>query len=197
MLDDASGDAAAVTRDYLLEFDSNSPGAPLLSVWGGKITTFRKLAEEAADGLVQRLGEQSPGLDRAGAAAGWGFVGLDRQAAAARPGHRGVSSPNWASATSELPAAPAAALGALLRRPGRPGAGRRPRWVPRWRPACSNVSCTYLHQHEWARSADDVLWRRTKLGLHLSPAQRAQVAAMVGGALRGRRPPRRRSAACS
>ncbi len=59
LLDDASGDASAVTRDYLLEFDA-AAGAPLLSVWGGKITTFRKLAEEAADGLVQRLGEQRP-----------------------------------------------------------------------------------------------------------------------------------------
>jgi glycerol-3-phosphate dehydrogenase len=35
---------------------------------------------------------------------------------------------------------------------------------------------TYLHDHEWARCADDVLWRRTKLGLHYSPAEQAQVA---------------------
>jgi glycerol-3-phosphate dehydrogenase len=34
----------------------------------------------------------------------------------------------------------------------------------------------YLHEHEWARSADDVLWRRTKLGLHLSETERAAVA---------------------
>ena len=38
----------------------------------------------------------------------------------------------------------------------------------------------YLHDHEWARSADDVLWRRTKLGLHLSPAQREKVARWWG-----------------
>ena len=47
LLDDESGDPSAVTRDYLLELDTAQ--APLLTVWGGKITTFRKLAEDAAD----------------------------------------------------------------------------------------------------------------------------------------------------
>jgi glycerol-3-phosphate dehydrogenase len=39
------------------------------------------------------------------------------------------------------------------------------------------IELHYLHQHEWARNADDVLWRRSKLGLHLSAAQRTAVAA--------------------
>jgi glycerol-3-phosphate dehydrogenase len=55
LLDDESGNASAVTRDYLLELDTRG-GAPLLNVWGGKITTFRKLAEEAADLLCPPLG---------------------------------------------------------------------------------------------------------------------------------------------
>jgi glycerol-3-phosphate dehydrogenase len=58
LLDDESGDPAAVTRDYELELDTGKGGAaaaPLLSVWGGKITTFRKLAEEAADLLCAAL----------------------------------------------------------------------------------------------------------------------------------------------
>jgi glycerol-3-phosphate dehydrogenase len=46
------------TRDYVLE--ANTQAAPLLSVWGGKITTFRKLAEEAADELGGMLGERRP-----------------------------------------------------------------------------------------------------------------------------------------
>ena len=44
-------------------------------------------------------------------------------------------------------------------------------------PGLFEAELKYLHDHEWARSADDVLWRRSKLGLHLSPAQRAAVAA--------------------
>ena len=63
LLDDESGDAAAVTRDYQLDFDEASAGAPLLSVWGGKITTYRKLAEEAADGLVGAPGQAAPRVD--------------------------------------------------------------------------------------------------------------------------------------
>ena len=52
LLEDESSDASAVTRDYRLELDDSVPGAVLLSVWGGKITTFRKLGEEAADMLL-------------------------------------------------------------------------------------------------------------------------------------------------
>ncbi|MBU2288825.1 MAG: glycerol-3-phosphate dehydrogenase, partial [Gammaproteobacteria bacterium] len=55
LLDDESGDPSAVTRDYMLE--RNTSAAPLLSVWGGKITTFRKLAEDAADDVCEMLGE--------------------------------------------------------------------------------------------------------------------------------------------
>ena len=58
LLDDESGNPAAVTRDYRLELDTDG-GAPLLSVWGGKITTFRKLAEEAADLLAPTLTDVS------------------------------------------------------------------------------------------------------------------------------------------
>jgi glycerol-3-phosphate dehydrogenase len=54
LLDDESGDPSAVTRDYALELDTGA--APLLTVWGGKLTTFRKLAEEAADLLSAPLG---------------------------------------------------------------------------------------------------------------------------------------------
>ena len=57
LLDDESGDPSAVTRDYSLELDT-SARRRLLSVWGGKITTFRKLAEEAVDLLAAPLGVQ-------------------------------------------------------------------------------------------------------------------------------------------
>jgi len=53
LLEDAAADASAVTRDYQLDFDVE--GAPLLSVFGGKITTFRKLAEEAVDLIAPAL----------------------------------------------------------------------------------------------------------------------------------------------
>ncbi len=58
LLEDESADPSVVTRDYQLKLDNH--GAPLLSVFGGKITTFRKLAEEAVDRVVAALGERRP-----------------------------------------------------------------------------------------------------------------------------------------
>ncbi len=172
LLDDESGDASAVTRDYLLEFDADS-ACPLLSVWGGKITTFRKLAEEAADALVQRLGEQrpawtAPALLPGGDLSAW--IGAPQ-----RP------DTDIARFTAELarrhPTLPAALLGRWARAYG----SRVDQLLGRplgaeVAPGLFEVELHYLHQHEWARSADDVLWRRTKLGLHYSAAQRQQVA---------------------
>ena len=68
LLDDESGNPAAVTRDYRLELDTGT-GAPLLSVWGGKITTFRRLAEEAADLLLSAL---APNRAESARSADWG-----------------------------------------------------------------------------------------------------------------------------
>ena len=53
LLDDDSDEASEITRDYLLAFDHD--GAPLLNVFGGKLTTARRLAEEAVDALAKLL----------------------------------------------------------------------------------------------------------------------------------------------
>ena len=174
LLDDAAGDASAVTRDYLLDFDDGpGSGAPLLSVWGGKITTFRKLAEEAADGLVQRLGERRPAWT-----AGALLPGGDLSAwigAPQRPDR------DFARFSAELgrrhPELPAALRARWAR-----GYGGRVEQLLRdglgaeVAPGLYEAELAHLARAEWARSADDVLWRRTKLGLHLDAAQRAAVA---------------------
>jgi glycerol-3-phosphate dehydrogenase len=198
LLDDESGDASAVTRDYLLE--PNTEAAPLLSVWGGKITTFRKLAEDAANLVGQMLADQ-PTL----AECGTGHTASDRaQRQAFRPG------PAW-TATAHLPggdleawigpaALPDADFAALVQ-----AAQTRYPFVP---PALAHRLCRaygsridhvlgqaesltalgvevapglfeaelhYLVREEWACTAEDVLWRRSKLGLHFTPAQRQAV----------------------
>ena len=180
LLDDESGDASAVTRDYLLDFDPSTT-SPLLSIWGGKITTFRKLAEEAADGIVQRLGETrpawtEPALLPGGDLSDW--IGPPQ-----RPDtdiQRFIT--ELARRQPQLPQAVVARwarcygarvdllLGAT--HPDKPAS-----LGAEVAPGLYEAELHYLHQHEWARSADDVLWRRTKLGLHLAPAQREAVAA--------------------
>ena len=166
LLDDASGDASAVTRDYFLDLDTLG-GAALLNVWGGKITTFRKLAEEAADLLSPALGRPvkhwtEPAL----------LPGGDLSSLVPRPTRPDHDIARYDRALAQ-------------RHPDLPDATRR-RWVrsygsrvdlllagPRGlevAPGLYEAELIYLHQHEWARSADDVLWRRSKLGLHLGVA---------------------------
>ncbi len=173
LLDDESGDPSAVTRDYSLEIDARSALAPLLSVWGGKITTYRKLAEEAADLVAAQIGARRgawtagsvlPGGDLSG------WIGT-----AQRPDadfERFVQA--LAAKTPQLP-------GALVRRLAR-GYGARVEPLlgnkalgAQVAPGLFEAELHYLHRYEWARSADDVLWRRTKLGLHLDARQRAAV----------------------
>jgi glycerol-3-phosphate dehydrogenase len=172
LLGDETSDASAVTRDYQLDFDTRQ--APLLTVWGGKITTFRKLAEEAADGLCQHLGMKHPAWT-----AGAHLPGGDLSAWIGPPVRPDT---DFARFEQEL-------------------AQRHPQWPPAVRhhlarcygaridkvvgpqglgeevaPGLYEAELDYLHEHEWARSAEDVLWRRTKLGLHMSAADREKVA---------------------
>jgi glycerol-3-phosphate dehydrogenase len=172
LLDDDAGDPSAVTRDYLLEMHDGA--APLLSVWGGKITTFRKLAEQAAQMLCQRLGVNS----------------IDWTAQAALPG--GDLS-RWIETTHRPDHDIARFESALAaRHPELPRALAR-RWSRSYgslvelllrgrglgnevAPGLFEAELRYLCEHEWARSADDVLWRRSKLGLHLGDSEREAVA---------------------
>ena len=169
--DENASDAASVTRDYLLELDNRGPA--LLSVWGGKITTFRKLAEEAADRLCAALGHPArawtadaslPGGDLSG----WigapqrpdtDLLRFESAVAAAHPELPDAVRRRWVRAYGSR-------IGALLGRPlGEEVA-----------PTLHEAELRHLHAHEWARSADDVLWRRTKLGLHFGTAGRERVA---------------------
>jgi glycerol-3-phosphate dehydrogenase len=173
LLDDESGDPSAITRDYSLELDT-AGGAPLLSVWGGKITTFRRLAEEAADLLAPPL------------SIGHGAWTHD----APLPG--GDLSA-WIGPAQRPDTDFERFVQALCERHPDLGAGLCRRWARAYgarvelllqrplgaevAPGLHEAELHYLHEHEWARSADDVLWRRSKLGLHLDAAQRAAVQA--------------------
>ena len=194
LLDDESGDPSAVTRDYLLDLDwpvaapaaappagaapASARPAPLLTVFGGKLTTFRKLAEEAADLLQAPLG-----TTRGAWTAGTMLPGGDLSAwigPAVRPDTdftRFVQA--LALRRPDLP-------GALCRRLARCYGSRVETLLatgdfavdslgPEVAPGLHEAELHFLHRHEWARNADDVLWRRTKLGLHLSAEERDAV----------------------
>ncbi|NVM92387.1 glycerol-3-phosphate dehydrogenase [Variovorax sp. SG517] len=179
LLDDDSGDPSAVTRDYLLE--SNTEAAPLLSVWGGKITTFRKLAEDAADEVGRMLGQS--GAQRPAWTDGAFLAGGDLSdwiGAAKRPDddfERFVSAVQarypWLQGqlTRRLARAYGARIGQLLG-----DAKSLADLGTEVAPGLFERELRFLQDNEWAMSAEDVLWRRSKLGLHYTPEQREQVA---------------------
>jgi glycerol-3-phosphate dehydrogenase len=160
LYDDGASEAKAVTRDYVLELDANGP--KLLSVFGGKITTARHLAEEA----LGKLGYGShvsrdaafPGGDLddfeaflAQVRARWPFLGEQRSYRMARA--YGTMLADVIGDTTDM--------GEAF------GAGLTAREVD------------WLIDHEWAQTADDVLWRRTKLGLLLDDVQQMRLAAYI------------------
>src|SRR5574337_141865 len=177
LLDDESSDAAAVTRDYLLELDTRG-GAPLLNVWGGKLTTFRLLGEEAADLLGPLLGGLAPAWTH-----GATLPGGDLGAFIKRTGRPDTDLKRFTEAMcARHPTWPAALLSRWARLYGThieslidDGLGAEVA------PGVHECELRYLVEHEWARDADDILWRRTKLGLHLDAAQRERVAQWCAG----------------
>ncbi|MES2937033.1 MAG: glycerol-3-phosphate dehydrogenase [Pseudomonadota bacterium] len=178
LLDDASGDPSAVTRDYLLE--PNTEAAPLLSIWGGKITTFRKLAEDAADSVGRMLGERRPAWTETAT-----LPGGDLTAWIGRTERPDTDFERFVAEAGKrypwLAAAPlrrmARAYGSRIDRVLAPSAAAMGEELA---PGLWEAELHYLVKHEWARRADDVLWRRSKLGLHCAPAERERVAAWLG-----------------
>jgi glycerol-3-phosphate dehydrogenase len=173
LYDDGASEAKAATRDYVFELDTPG-GAPLLSIYGGKITTYRRLAEEA----LERL---SPYLRSAKAREGWTAKAplpggdLDVSAIAAltaellrqypflSPAHAGRLAHAYGTRASKVlgNAKSFADLGQSF------GATLTEREV------------RYLMANEWACTADDIVWRRSKLGLRLSAEEIAAIDAWI------------------
>ncbi|ANK13908.1 glycerol-3-phosphate dehydrogenase [Erythrobacter neustonensis] len=177
LFDDKAADASAVTRDYVLDCDSGSDfaGAPVLSVYGGKITTYRKLAEHALEELAGHFpaagrawtsGAVLPGGDLPGGDFA-AFVRAQQQARPALPAdliQRLCRAYGTRIAEVLGDAKSLADLGEDF------GGGLY---------ACE---VDYLVRHEWARCAEDILFRRSKLGIHVSAATRAALDAYLGTA---------------
>ena len=172
LLDDERCNASAVTRDY--ELDLQSEPALLLTIWGGKITTFRKLAEEAANTLCRHMDVKgapwtSGALLPGGDLSGWIGSPIRPDKDIAR--FEDAVARRYPDLPAMLRHRYARAYGTrieLMLRPDGLGAEIAP--------GLFEAELHYLHRYEWARTADDVLWRRSKLGLHLSVDNRARVA---------------------
>jgi glycerol-3-phosphate dehydrogenase len=182
LFDDGPKNTSAATRAYVLDLDAPEGGAALLSVLGGKITTYRRLAEDAIDRLAPYLKPLRaehwtaraplPGGDMEGG-------DFDRFLRTLR---------------GKYPWLDAATLARLAR-----AYGTRVEMIlgkarsvddlgVEFGPGLFQTEVDYLIGQEFALTAEDVLWRRTKQGMHLSPVERARVGAYVDACVRGPTP---------
>jgi len=166
LYDDGSADPSAITRDYTLRVDDDGGAAPVLSVFGGKITTYRSLAEHALEKLSPYFPGMKPAWTARSPLPGSEFV--DREAAKREVFGR-------------YPDVPPSILQGIFRRHGTTASKVMAdgRLGEHYGAGLTERELAYFTQHEWARSADDVLWRRTKCGLHMTEAQRARVAQVL------------------
>jgi glycerol-3-phosphate dehydrogenase len=168
LLDEASDNPSAVTRDYHLELDAGHGRAPLLSVFGGKITTFRKLAEESMDLLAVPMRTAKPSSTESKTLPGGDIPNADFNAF-------------HIEFTSQYPWLPAALAYRYARAYGTraylllAGAGSLTELGAEFGPGLYEAELVYLRDNEWARSAEDVLWRRSKLGLHVPSATASKI----------------------
>ncbi|MSQ54017.1 MAG: glycerol-3-phosphate dehydrogenase [Betaproteobacteria bacterium] len=169
LYDDGTSDPSAITRDYTLRVDDEAGLSPVLSVFGGKITTYRRLAEQ----VMLKLAPYFPGMKPP-----W-------TATAALPGSN-FGPEGRERARDEFfarhPSIDRETLRGIFRRHGSRagelvgdgelgehyGAGLHEREL------------RHFVEREWAVSSDDVLWRRSKCGLHMSLEQRERVAGVLG-----------------
>lgn len=169
LFDDDEADPSALSRDYTLRLHE-SRGLPLLSVYGGKITTYRRLAEAALDKLSPWLRSERGPWTAGESLPGGEFPRSGRAQELARLQQTYAQlDPTWLSGLFARHGLLAQTMLAGVRTPADLGTDFGGGLVQR--------EVEHLVAHEWARCADDVLWRRTKCGLHMSPAQREAFAA--------------------
>jgi len=176
LYDDGASKAQEATRDYVLRVEGQNGQAPLLNVFGGKLTTYRRLAESALEKIGEAIGTKGskwtatshlPGGDFAATAydtevdmlkARYPFLALSHARRLVRLyGTQAASLLGHAASQADL----GKHFGTDL----------------------YEVEVDWLIGQEWARRAEDVLWRRTKLGLKLTPAEIAELEDYMRGAV--------------
>jgi glycerol-3-phosphate dehydrogenase len=168
LFDDGDDDPSAVTRDYHLEVDAPDGAAPILSVFGGKITTHRRLAEQALEQLSPTFPHMRTPWTKAATLPG-GDISV-------------TSFEAWAdNVANQYRFLHPALVQRLCRAYGTRvqillSGVSSPRDLGRdFGAGLSEREVDYLIANEWAETAEDILWRRTKLGLRLTSEQAASL----------------------
>jgi len=172
--DDEAANASKVTRDYKLELTEAPDQPALLSVFGGKITTYRRLAESALHKLHPFIGGPRQSWTAQAALPGGDLPHADFAAFLASVRKR------WPFLPLPLARRLAHAYGTRISDVIGPAKSLDDLGT-HFGAGLTRAEIDYLRAHEWAQSAEDILWRRSKLGLHMSVEERAHVARHVDG----------------
>ncbi len=158
LFDDGASKAQEATRDYVLKVDGTSADGAVLNIFGGKITTYRRLAEHVLEKIEAVLGAKGGSWTKNGTMPGGDFpvTGFDTLVQSLK------------SAYPYLDLRRATRLARLYGTNARillGGAKSMADMGPQFGPDLTGAEVDYLVAQEWAQQADDVLWRRTKAGL--------------------------------
>jgi glycerol-3-phosphate dehydrogenase len=174
LYDDGAGKPQDIGREYALIADERSGEAPLLTVYGGKITTYRRLAEDVLDGLARFFPPSRHWTAQSSLPGGdFAYDGIEALV--------GNTLRRWPFLTDAHAWRLVHAYGTRVENVVK-DAARLDDLGQRFGADLTAAEVRYLMQKEWAQTADDVLWRRSKLGLRFSPAQRDTLEAFMAKA---------------
>ncbi|WP_166265708.1 glycerol-3-phosphate dehydrogenase [Marinobacter caseinilyticus] len=161
LMDDEHGAAQKASRDYTFEVDGGKTDAPLISVFGGKITTYRKLAEAATDRICRFFPEAGPEWTKHAPLPGGDFSEQAALLDALKAEYRWLPDD---LAKRYVRTYGTKSYDILIGRTSTESLGQH------FGANLYECEVRYLVEHEWAISAEDIVWRRTKIGLRLKDA---------------------------
>lgn len=174
LYDDGAESASKATRDYVLEMLAPEGMSPILSIYGGKVTTYRRLAEDVLEKLELYTANKKGSWTASTPLPGGDLPGRENPAKAledftADVGHRVPWLP--AGLCKRLAASYGTRVYEMLE-----GASSLDDMGEDFGAGLYTREVEFLKRTEWAQTAEDILWRRSKLGLHMTEAQRQRVA---------------------
>ena len=172
LFDDGASKAQEATRDYVLKAEAPAGQGAIVNAFGGKITTYRRLAESMLEKIEEVLGKRGKSWTATAPLPGGDFpaTGFDTQVAKLKAEYPFLDA-RLARRLTRLYGTRARSMLGLARSLGDLGRD--------FGGDLYEVEVRYLVEHEWASTAEDILWRRTKRGLKLSPEQAAALQAYL------------------